>query len=50
MLLESDRAGSGDARPAWTDKDLGATPRGGTGFGVRTLTELALQWPDRGIR
>jgi len=38
------------AGTAWTDKDLGATPRGGTGFGVRTLTELALQWPDLGIR
>jgi len=33
------------AGTAWTDKDTGAAPRGATGFGVRTLFELARRWP-----
>lgn len=34
------------AGTAWTDKDTGATPRGATGFGVRTLFEIARRWPE----
>ncbi len=34
------------AGTAWTDKDSGATPRGATGFGVRTLFEIARRWPE----
>jgi leucyl aminopeptidase len=33
------------AGTAWTEKDTGATPRGATGFGVRTLFEIARRWP-----
>lgn len=33
------------AGTAWTDKDSGAMPRGATGFGVRTLFEIARRWP-----
>lgn len=33
------------AGTAWTDKDTGAAPRGATGFGVRTLFEIARRWP-----
>lgn len=32
------------AGPAWTEKDLMSIPKGATGFGVRTLLELARQW------
>lgn len=38
------------AGTAWTDKDSGSTPRGATGFGVRTLVEIARRWPELGIR
>ncbi len=31
---------------AWTDKDAGFCPKGATGFGVRTLLEIARRWPD----
>ncbi len=34
------------AGPAWADKDLPIIPKGGTGFGVRLLTELALRWSE----
>jgi len=37
------------AGTAWTDKDSGAVPRGATGFGVRTLFEIARKWPQLGI-
>ncbi len=33
------------AGTAWTDKDTGFSPKGATGFGVRTLFELARRWP-----
>ena len=33
------------AGTAWTDKDSGAAPKGATGFGVRTLYEIARRWP-----
>ncbi len=36
------------AGTAWTDKDSGAIPRGATGFGVRTLFEIARGWPESG--
>ncbi|MDY0042784.1 MAG: leucyl aminopeptidase [Desulforhabdus sp.] len=32
------------AGPAWTEKDLSASPKGATGFGVRLLAELATDW------
>jgi leucyl aminopeptidase len=32
------------AGPAWADKDFPIIPKGGTGFGVRLLTELAMRW------
>ena len=32
------------AGPAWTDEDGGELSKGGTGFGVRTLVELARSW------
>lgn len=34
------------AGTAWADKDTGTAPRGATGFGVRTLVELARRRPD----
>ncbi len=34
------------AGTAWTDKDTGAYPKGATGFGVRTLFEIARRWPQ----
>jgi leucyl aminopeptidase len=34
------------AGTAWTTKDLSVCAQGGTGFGVRTLVELARQWED----
>lgn len=37
------------AGTAWTSKDLTVCPQGGTGFGVRTLVELARQWEDLDI-
>lgn len=37
------------AGTAWADKDTGAIPRGATGFGVRTLFEMARKWPEFGI-
>jgi leucyl aminopeptidase len=37
------------AGPAWADKDLPGIPKGGTGFGVRLLTELVLHWAEWGI-
>ena len=33
------------AGTAWTDKDTGTAPKGATGFGVRTLFEIARRWP-----
>ena len=33
------------AGTAWTDKDTGFSPKGATGFGVRTLFEIARRWP-----
>ena len=33
------------AGTAWTDSDTGASPKGATGFGVRTLFEIARRWP-----
>jgi leucyl aminopeptidase len=36
------------AGTASTSKDLTVCPLGGTGFGVRTLVELVLQWEDLG--
>ncbi len=33
------------AGTAWTDKDTGFSRKGATGFGVRTLFEIARQWP-----
>jgi leucyl aminopeptidase len=38
------------AGTAWTDKDMGATPRGASGFGIRTLFELARKWSELGIK
>jgi leucyl aminopeptidase len=35
------------AGTAWTDKDTGFSPKGATGFGVRTLFEIARKWPGR---
>lgn len=32
------------AGTAWTDKDTGFCPKGATGFGVRTLFEIARRW------
>ena len=32
------------AGPAWTDGDSAESRKGGTGFGVRTLVELARNW------
>jgi len=37
------------AGTAWTSKDLSVCAQGGTGFGVRTLVELVLQWGDLGL-
>jgi leucyl aminopeptidase len=37
------------AGTAWSDKDTGAVQKGATGFGVRTLFELARTWPELGI-
>lgn len=37
------------AGTAWSDKDSGAVPRGATGFGVRTLFEIARKWPQLGM-
>jgi leucyl aminopeptidase len=34
------------AGTAWTDSDTGACPKGATGFGVRTLFEIARRWPS----
>ncbi|HBZ56730.1 MAG TPA: leucyl aminopeptidase, partial [Syntrophobacteraceae bacterium] len=34
------------AGPAWADKDLPIIPKGGTGFGVRLLAELAMRWTE----
>ena len=34
------------AGTAWTDKDTGFSRRGATGFGVRTLLEIARRWPQ----
>jgi leucyl aminopeptidase len=34
------------AGTAWTDKDLGTSPKGATGFGVRLLAELAYGWEE----
>jgi len=34
------------AGTAWTDKDTGFSPKGATGFGVRTLFEIARRWPE----
>lgn len=34
------------AGTAWTDKDTGFSPKGATGFGVRTLFEIARRWPQ----
>jgi leucyl aminopeptidase len=34
------------AGTAWTDKDTGIAPKGATGFGVRTLFEIARRWPE----
>jgi leucyl aminopeptidase len=34
------------AGTAWTEKDTGAAPRGATGFGVRTMFEIARRWPE----
>lgn len=34
------------AGTAWADKDMAASPRGATGFGVRTLIEIAVRWPE----
>lgn len=34
------------AGTAWADKDLGAIPKGATGFGVRILFELAIRLPQ----
>jgi leucyl aminopeptidase len=33
------------AGTAWTDKDTGFSPKGASGFGVRTLFEIARRWP-----
>jgi leucyl aminopeptidase len=33
------------AGPAWTDRELPATPKGATGFGVRTFVEVVRRWP-----
>jgi leucyl aminopeptidase len=33
------------AGTAWTETDTGASPKGATGFGVRTLFEIARRWP-----
>ncbi len=33
------------AGTAWADADTGACPKGATGFGVRTLLEIARRWP-----
>ncbi len=38
------------AGTAWADKELGTAPKGATGFGVRTMVELVLTWPELGIR
>lgn len=38
------------AGPAWAEKDLPTAPRGATGFGVRTLLEIARRWPELDIR
>jgi leucyl aminopeptidase len=32
------------AGTAWTDKDSGFSPKGATGFGVRTMFEIARKW------
>lgn len=37
------------AGTAWSDKDTGAVPRGATGFGVRSLFELARRWSELDI-
>ncbi len=34
------------AGTAWTDKDTGFSPKGATGFGVRTIFEIARRWPE----
>ena len=34
------------AGPAWTEKDLATASKGPTGFGVRTLIEIARRWPE----
>ncbi|MGO8944381.1 MAG: leucyl aminopeptidase family protein [Syntrophobacteraceae bacterium] len=34
------------AGTAWTDKDTGFSPKGATGFGMRTLFEIARRWPE----
>jgi leucyl aminopeptidase len=34
------------AGTAWTDSDTGSCPKGATGFGVRTLFEIARRWPS----
>lgn len=34
------------AGTAWAEKDQGAVPKGATGFGVRTLVELARRWAE----
>jgi len=36
------------AGPAWADKDQPTAVRGATGFGVRTLVEIARRWPAGG--
>lgn len=38
------------AGTAWTDKELGTAPRGATGFGVRTMVELACTLAVLGIK
>jgi leucyl aminopeptidase len=34
------------AGTAWADVDTGASPKGATGFGVRTLFEIVRRWPE----
>jgi leucyl aminopeptidase len=35
------------AGTAWTDKDTGFSPKGPTGFGVRTMFEIARKWEKK---
>ncbi len=37
------------AGPVWSDKDFGYTNKGGTGYGVRTLVEWVMSFPQAGV-